>query len=104
MLISDDNPTGKLISAELELSGGLLYLDTLAHCYDSESKPLSAKRIASIPCSGSAKEATQPILPRYTFFDCLEFISATIDTCLDMIINLGYLKNGRRCIPPVSFV
>ena len=42
-LVSDDNPTGTVTSAEFELAGGLLQLDTLAHCYDIRERTIVSK-------------------------------------------------------------
>jgi len=42
-LVSDDNPSGSITSADFELAGGLLHLDTLAHCYDVRERTIVSK-------------------------------------------------------------
>ena len=42
-LASGDNPTGTVTSADFELAGGLLQLDTLAFCYDVRERTIVSK-------------------------------------------------------------
>ena len=42
-LVSDDNPTGTVTSADFELAGGLLHLDALAHSYDIRERTVVSK-------------------------------------------------------------
>ncbi len=42
-LVSDDNPSGTITSADFELAGGLLHLDAIAHCYDIRERTIVSK-------------------------------------------------------------
>ena len=42
-LVSEKNPDGSVTSADFELAGGLLQLDTLAHCYDVRERTIVSK-------------------------------------------------------------
>lgn len=42
-LVSDDNPSGSITSADFELAGGLLQLDAIAHCYDVRERTIVSK-------------------------------------------------------------
>ncbi|GFH55146.1 hypothetical protein CTEN210_11622 [Chaetoceros tenuissimus] len=42
-LVTEDNPQGKITNSDLELAGGLLHLDVIAHCLDVRERTLVSK-------------------------------------------------------------
>ncbi|KAL3815966.1 hypothetical protein ACHAXA_008925 [Cyclostephanos tholiformis] len=58
-IVTDANPHGSITNSDLELAGGLLHLDALAHCFDIRERTVLSKVISALHRIPSCKESLQ---------------------------------------------